>query len=143
MSLLQRPAIKVFVGAILLMGVIRFALTVAGFPDSTVTYFSMSAIIMTAMVYFGIATETHTERLKAAWIVVFPYMLIEVAALIHTWVTGQRTIFHTEETSLGFPIAMHTIGHLVGGLTWEPVAVFIGMELVWGIGALMRSIRDR
>ena len=139
MTLLQRPDMKGFVAAIFAMGVLRFILSISGVPNSVVTYFSMSAVILVATVYFAFTTQTHKERLKAAWILILPYMIIELAALGYTWATGAQTIFHTEQTSLGFSIAQHTIGHLVGGLTWEPLSVFIAMEIVWGIRALLRK----
>ena len=131
---------KAFVAAVFVMGILRFILTTAGLPNSTVTYFSMSAVIAAGALYFGMTLKTHKDRLKAAWILVFPYMVVEVAALGYTWMTGAQTIFHTEETSLGFPIAQHTIGHLVGGLTWEPLSVFVVMEIVWLIGLVFKKI---
>jgi hypothetical protein len=118
---------------IFVMGVVRFILTVSGTPNSTVRYFSMSAVIVAGAVYFGVATKTHRERLHAAFFLIIPYMIVEVSALGYTWVTGHQTIFHAPEYSLGTSIAVHTLGHLVGGLTWEPIAPFLIMELVWAI----------
>src|SRR5437773_12577960 len=131
---------KAFIVAIAVMGVIRFILDADGVPKDVVKYFSMSAIMMIGSVYFAIATATHKERLKASYLLVMPYMTIEVLALSYTWATGRQTIFHTAEYSMGFGIAAHTIGHLVGGLTWEPLFVFLLMELVWGIYAGGRSL---
>ena len=59
-------------------------------------------------------------------------MIIEVLALGYTWLTGQQTIFHAAEYSMGFSIMWHTwLGHLVGGLTWEPLTLFVLMEVIW------------
>ena len=123
--------------AILCMGVIRFTLTVTGVPDSTVKYFSMTSMIAAAAVYVAITTRTHRERLNAAFLLILPYMVIEVAALAYTWATGHQTIFHAEEYSFGFSVMVHTIGHLVGGLTWEPLLLFLTMELIWWIFSLI------
>ncbi len=60
-----------------------------------------------------------------------PYMTIEVLALSYTWAAGRATIFHAPEYSLGMSIGLHTFGHLLGGLTWEPLSVFLLMELIW------------
>jgi small basic protein len=92
------------------MGVIRFLLTVIGLPDSTVKYFSMSVVIALGALYFALTTRTHRERLHAAFFLIIPYMIIEVAALAYTWATGQQTIFHSADYSLGFSIAQHTLG---------------------------------
>ena len=135
-----KPAMKGFTAAIAAMGLIRFSLNLAGVADSIVKYFSMTVILIAGLFYFAIACTTHKDRLKAAYWLVLPYMIIEVLALGYTWSTGHQTIFHTPEYSLGFSIGWHTFGHLVGGLTWEPLFVFLVMETVWAICAGGRLI---
>jgi len=130
---------KAFIAAIFAMGVIRFVLTVSGLPDGIVKYFSMTVISIAATLYFALTTEKHWERLKASYLLVFPYMIVEVAALGYTWASGRQTIFHSKDYSFGMPISYHAIGHLVGGLTWEPLTVFLFMEIVWGISRLFRK----
>jgi hypothetical protein len=134
-------AMKGFIIAIAAMGIVRFVLTVSGLPNSTVKYFSMTAVMTVGMIYFAIATATHMGRLKAAYLLVLPYMIIEVLALGYTWASGRQTIFHASEYSFHSPIALHTIGHLVGGLTWEPLSIFLLMEIIWGLYALGRWAR--
>ena len=127
----MRKPMKACIIAIAVVGVIRFALDAEGVPKDVVRYFSMSAIMIVGAVYFAIATSTHKERLKAAYLLVMPYMTIEVAALSYTWITGRQTIFHAPEYSLGTSIGVHTLGHLVGGFTWEPLLGFVFMEIIW------------
>jgi hypothetical protein len=127
----MNKTMKVFIAAIAGMGIVRFALDRHGLPVETVKYFSMSAVIFIGTIYFAIATKTHKGRLKDAYLLIMPYMIIEVLALGYTWETGAQTIFHTKEYSFGMPIGAHTIGHLVGGLTWEPLFLFLVMEVVW------------
>lgn len=129
---------KLFISTIAAMGIVRFALNMSGLPNEIVRYFSMTAIIIAGLIYFALTTATHKERLKAAYLLVMPYMIVEVLALGYTWASGRPTIFHANEYSLGFSIREHTIGHLVGGLTWEPLFVFLMMEGVWGIYAVSR-----
>ena len=121
---------------ILGVGIVRFLLTVAGMPNSTVKYFSMTAVLAAGAIYFAVFTNKHRERLFAAFLLIFPYMLVEVAALLYTWSTGNQTIFHAAEYSFGFSIGLHTLGHLVGGLTWEPLSLFLFMELIWAVCTL-------
>jgi len=71
------------------------------------------------------------DRLKAAYLLILPYMIIEALALGYTWASGRSTIFHTAEYSFGMGIVPHFFGHLVGGLTWEPLSVFLIMEIIW------------
>src|SRR6266853_3826933 len=138
--LLKRWSMRGFIAAILAMGIIRFVLTVSGLPDSTVKYFSMTVIIMAGTLYFAIATGSHKERLKASYFLILPYLVVEVAALGYTWASGRQTIFHSADYSFGMPIAYHTLGHLVGGLSWEPLSAFVVMEIIWGIYTLVRKV---
>lgn len=127
---------KGFIAGIAGIGALRFILTVAGLPDNTVKYFSMTAVILAGTLYFAISTKTHKERLYASFLLILPYLIIEVAALGYTWATGQQTIFHSRDYSLGFSIGQHALGHLVGGLSWEPLSVFLLMELLWAVYAI-------
>jgi hypothetical protein len=132
---------KAFITAIALMGVVRFALDYYGVPKEVVKYFSMTAIMIVATVYFAVTTNTHKGRLKASYLLVLPYMVIEVLALGYTWQTGRDTIFHAEEYSFGVDVGPHTIGHFVGGLTWEPLTVFLVMEIIWFVYTRFRGGR--
>jgi hypothetical protein len=98
-----------------------------------VKYFAMTAVIAAGAVFFAITTKTHKERLYAAFFLIIPYMTIEVLALGYTWLSGQQTIFHAKEYSLGLGVTAHLAGHLIGGLTWEPLTLFIFMEIIWVI----------
>jgi hypothetical protein len=132
-----------FVAAILIVGTIRFALTISGIPNEIVKYASMSVVIIAGALYFAITIEERKARLKAAFLLILPYMIVEVAALGYGWATGRETIFHTPEYSFNTPIHLHTIGHLVGGLTWEPLFTFLFMEAVRGVYTLARSSSSR
>jgi hypothetical protein len=132
--------IKGFILAIAAIGVIRFALDAGGVPKDVVKYFSMSVVMTAGAVYFAIAASTHKERLRAAYLLVMPYMAVEVVALSYTWASGRQTIFHADEYSLGTSIGVHTLGHLIGGFTWEPLLMFVLMEIVWGAYTFSRSL---
>jgi hypothetical protein len=136
--LLQRAAMKRFIAAIFVLGVIRFLLTVTGVPDAIVKFSSMTVAIAAGTIYFALTTDTHKERLRASFLLLIPYMIIEIAALGYSWVSGHQNIFHSHDYSFGMPISYHTLGHLVGGVTWEPLAVFLLMEIIWGISVLFR-----
>ena len=129
----MNKVMKGFIVAIAAVGIVRFVLSVSGLPNSTVKFVSMSVVMLAGTIYFSFATPTHKGRLKDAYLLVLPYVVIEVLALGYTWGTGHQTIFHADEYSLGYGIAAHTIGHLVGGLTWEPLFLFLVMEVIWVI----------
>ena len=133
-------AMKGFIAAIAAVGIVRFILSISGLPNSTVKFVSMSVVILAGAIYFAFATPTHKGRLKDAYFLILPYLVIEVLALGYTWATGHQTIFHAEEYSLGYGIAAHTLGHLVGGLTWEPLFLFLLMEIIWAVSIGFRMV---
>src|SRR6516165_908845 len=97
----SRVFMKASIAVIAAMGLVRFLLDADGLPRGIVKYFSMTAVMIACSIYFAIAATTHKERLKAAYLLVMPYMAVEVIALSYTWTTGHPTIFHAAEYSLG------------------------------------------
>jgi hypothetical protein len=83
-----------FMAAILAMGGLRFLLTLRGVPNSFVEFASMSSVILAGTIYFALTTATHRERLAAAYLLILPYMPVEVLSLSYTWISGKPTIFH-------------------------------------------------
>ena len=53
-TLLSRTSMKAFIAGVFAMGVLRFLLTIAGIPDQTVKYFSMTAVIAVGALYFAL-----------------------------------------------------------------------------------------
>src|SRR2546422_10594134 len=88
----MKTSMKISIAAIAVMGVIRFALTIAGVPDSTVKYFSMTAIMIVATLYLAVVSKTHKERLKAAYLLILPYMTIEVLALGYIYPSARTSM---------------------------------------------------
>ena len=139
---MSKAAIAGFVVTIVAVGLIRFGLTVSGVPDALSRYASMTVVILAGCVYFGARKLPWRDLLKVSYFLILPYMAVEVAGIGYTWATGRSTIFHADRYSFGLPIQHHFWGHVVGGLTWEPLAVFILMVLVRAVaGILDRSRR--
>ena len=134
---------KLLITAIAAVGAIRFALTVAGLPDSVVKYASMTAIIAAGAIYFAVTSLTWRSRLKAAYLLILPYVVVEACALGYELATGRHTIFHAPQYSFKSPLKVHFIGHLIGGLTWEPLSLFLLMEIIWGVYAGGRMLLGR
>ena len=139
---MSKPAIKLFIAAIVVVGAIRFALSVSGAPDAIVKYVSMTAVITVGMVYFALTCKTWKERMKAAYLLILPYMLVEGVALAYTVVTRKPTIFHAPEYSFRTTPGVHLIGHLVGGVTWEPLSVFVVMQVIGFVASRALSFRQ-
>src|SRR5688500_17499054 len=135
----MKLSIKTFIAVIVVVGALRFVLTVAGFPNSTARYASMTFVIIVGAIYLAPNSSTHVERLKLAYLLILPYMIVEVAALLYTGIADVPTIFHAPEYSINTTIRQHTLGHLVGGVTWEPALLFIFMEVVWGVASFAQN----
>src|SRR5689334_24193729 len=111
---MQLPRIQVFIVLILAVGAIRFALSVSGFPNDLVKWVSMSAVIAVGIVYYGLVCDGWKQRLKAAYLLTLPYMVVEAAALGYGLATGKSTISHTPEYSFGTSLRVHFLGHIIG-----------------------------
>ena len=119
-----------FMVAIVAVGLVRFGLTVSGVPDHVAKYASMTVVIMAGCVYFGTRKLPWRTLLKTSYLLILPYMAVELAGIGYTWSTGRATIFHAPEYSFDLPIDTHFWGHLAGGLTWEPLSLFVVMLIV-------------
>jgi hypothetical protein len=129
-----------FAAAIFVTGTARFALTLAGVPDRTTRWASMTAVIMIAIVYFGRLNPGRRDRIVVAYGLIAPYALVETVGIGYTWWSGTPTIFHAPPYTLGTPIATHFFGHIAGGLTWEPAVVFAA---IWGVSRLWPGGEER
>jgi hypothetical protein len=127
---MHKGAIVGFMVAVLLVGLVRFALTVSGAPAEVTKYSSMTVVILAGCVYFGAASRSWKELLTVSYLLILPYMAVELAGIGYTWATGRTTIFHVPQYSFGLRADLHFWGHLVGGLTWEPLSLFVVMLIV-------------
>ena len=141
--LLSRGVIAPFMAAIVLVGMARFSLTAAGAPDEVTKYASMTVVMLAGCLYFGAVSQSWKELLPVSYLLLLPYMAVEVAGIGYQWATGNSTIFHAPEYSLGFDLDIHFWGHLVGGLTWEPLSLFVGLLVVHAIARIWTLARRR
>ena len=98
--------------AILLVGLVRFGLTVSGAPDEVTKYASMTVVILAGCVYFGAACLSWKELLPVSYLLILPYMAVELGGIGYTWATGKTTIFHVPQYSFGLEVNLHFWGHL-------------------------------
>ena len=143
MTHISKGAIVGFMVAILLVGLVRFSLTVSGAPDEVTKYASMTVVILAGCVYFGAASLPWKELLPVSYLLILPYMAVELGGIGYTWATGKTTIFHVPQYSFGLEVDLHFWGHLVGGLTWEPLLLFLVMLIVHAVSKLWTSSHGR
>ncbi len=127
---ISKAAITGFMASIFLVGLVRLGLTVAGTSDEISKYASMTVVILAGCVYFGVVGLSWQELVKVSFLLVLPYMAVELGGIGYTWATGKATIFHVPQYSFGMPAGLHFLGHLVGGLTWHPLSLLLVMLIV-------------
>ena len=136
----RRPAVAAFVSTILVVGLSRLGLSLAGVPDRITTFLSISVVILAGVVYFGATCSQWRDRYLAAYVLCVPYTLIAVSALGYTWITSHPTIFQRHEHSMtGLTVGPHLIVMLVGGFTFEPLILFGLMSLIGWVFLLFRK----
>lgn len=67
-------------------------------------------------------------------------MLVETVGIGYTWWTGNHTIFHAAPYTFGTSIPVHFWGHVIGGVIWEPLFLFL---LISALGWAFRVTRMR
>jgi hypothetical protein len=134
----RRTPIIVFVIAVLAVGFLRFGLSLSGAPDSTTTYFSITAVIIAATVYFAFTASGWKEMFVASYAVILAYTFVAVIALGYTVVTRQHTIFQPYEHAFGLTAGWHLASMVGSGVSFEPLTVFGLMWLIGWIRALFR-----
>ena len=136
----SKGAIAGFMASIVLVGLARVGLTVAGSGEIS-KYASMTVVILLGCIYFGALGLSWKELVKVSYLLILPYMAVELGGIGYTWATGKTTIFHVPQYSFGMPADLHFLGHLVGGLTWQPLSLFIVMLIVRAVSSRWISWR--
>jgi hypothetical protein len=125
--------------AILVVGLLRLILSLAGVPVGTVQLFSMTVVALAGAIYYGIRvpkTGFGSYRHLLPLVVIQSALAngIAVAGIVIALITGQENIF----TAPGFSPGegrdtFHLVGHFVFGIG-------IGSLISWGISSLVMLI---
>jgi hypothetical protein len=129
---------KVFLGLILVVGIARLALSLAGVPNSTAKWFSISAVIWIGVLYYAIRVHTSGfGSYKQLLPIVFLMQAVVaqpiiVAAIVLAIFTGADNIYSAPEYSFGSDgkTWLHVGAHLVLGTT-------IGTLVFWLVGCVV------
>lgn len=130
---------KVFLILIPLVGLLRLGLSLQGMPNSTVQWFSMTALGFIGAVYFAIRVHmTGFGSYKQLLVIValqnLMAQMVAIVGILLAIVTGVGNIFSAPEFSFGgvnpwVHLAMHVfVGSTVGALPY------------WAIGSLILAI---
>jgi hypothetical protein len=134
---------KVFLALIALVGVARLGLSLAGVPDGTAKWFSMTVVAVASIFYYGTAVH---RRGFGSYKQLLPLLLIQnvlansIAIIgIALTVAGFLNIFGAPEFSGPFYHShqwAHILGHVIGGMG---VFSIVG----WGLASFIMMITKR
>jgi hypothetical protein len=124
---------RLFLGLILVTGVARLALSLGGFPNSTVKWISITAVMWIGVLYYSIRVHSsgfgsYKQLLPICVLQMCAAQVIIVPAIALGILTGHDNIFTAPEYSFGadgktwFHVGAHllfgmTVGSLVSWLT--------------------------
>ena len=136
---------KVWLALIAAVGLARLGLSLAGVPDRTVMFLSMTAVGWAAVIYYGVAVHTKGfgSYKHLLPLMIFQVLLVQSIAVagILLAIAGFPNIYAAPEFS-GPPFARsanqwsHALAHLTIGMV-------VPVLLWWGIGSLALLITKK
>jgi hypothetical protein len=136
---------KVWLALIAAVGLARLGLSLAGLPDSTVTFLSMTVVGWAAIIYYGVAVHTRGfgSYKQILPLVFFQILLVQAIAVLGILlaIAGLPNIYAAPEYS-GPPFARsanqwsHALAHLTIGIV---VPTLLG----WGVASLVLLITKK
>jgi hypothetical protein len=142
---------KPFRGVILLVGITRLALSLAGAPNSIAKWVSLTAVIWIGVVYYAIRVHTtgfgsYRQLLPICFLLSLTAQLIIVPSIILAIVTGTDNIFSIPENFFGNDgkTWLHVAGHLfIGGTTLGPLFEWlVGCAIMFATKKLTRGGKE-
>ena len=131
---------RVFVLLIAAVGITRLALSLAGAPNSTATWFSMTAVARIGVLYCAVRVQssgfgTYKHLLPIVALINLTAQAIAIGGIVIAIFTGANNIFSSPEYAFGSDgkTWFHAGAHLVLGTT-------VGTLIPWLTGCLIMLI---
>jgi hypothetical protein len=126
---------------IAVVGIVKLALSLAGVPDATTRYVSITVVGIAAAAYLGIVTHTkgfgsYRQLLPLMVIIGIVSNTIVVAGILISAATGKANIFTANEYGGGLSLPIHIGGHVVGGM-------IIGPLMAWALSSLVMFVTKK
>ena len=128
---------RLFLGLILLVGAVRLLLSLAGMPNATVKWFSLTAAAWIGVLYYAVRVHTsgfgsYRHLLPIYLLMSLTAQIIVIPAIVIAILSGSNNIYTAPEYSLGEDGKTwgHAAAHLFVGTT-------IGSGVSWLIGSLV------
>lgn len=135
---------KVFLVLILVVGVIRLALSLSGVPNSTTRWFTMTGLTWIGVIYFSIRVHTsgfgsYKQLLVLCALLDWAAQAIAITGIAIAIATGTNNVFSSPEFAFGGDgkTWLHLGAHLFVGTT-------VGALIPWSVGsAILAMTRKR
>jgi hypothetical protein len=133
---------KGFLILILVVGFARLGLSLAGVPNSTVKFVSLTVLLLLGLIYYSVRVHTsgfgsYKQLLPVLASAVILANLIVVSGIVLAMGTGKDNIFSAPEYSGG--ANGKTWGHVAGHL----IAMVVGPFILWGVGSLIMLLTKK
>lgn len=133
---------KVFLGLIAVVGLARLGLSLAGVPDSTAKWISMTVVVLAGAIYYGVSVHVsgfggYKQLLP---LVLFQVVLVQAIAVfaIVLSIAGLPNVFTASEYS--GPFAQNQWAHLAGHLT---IGMVVPTLATWGLASLVMLLTKK
>jgi hypothetical protein len=134
---------KGMLGLIVLVGIVRLALSLGGVPNSTTRWVSITAVMWIGILYFAVRVHTsgfgtYKHLLPICFLQSVAVQVIVVPAIVLAIFTGHDNIYTVPEYSFGSDgkTWLHAAAHLFVGTT-------IGTLVGWIVGCLIMLITKK
>jgi hypothetical protein len=132
---------KVALAAIVVVGLLRLGLSLAGVSDAATRWLSISVVVLAATVYYGIAVHTkgfgtYRHLLPLHVIQGVLSAAIVIVGILISAATGRQNIFTANEYGGMMSVPLHIGGHVLGGIV-------IGPLIGWAISSLILLITKK
>ena len=134
---------KVFLLLIIIVGLARLALSLAGVEIATIKWLSITVVSLVGAIYYSIRVHTsgfgsYKQLLALIFIQSVVAQAIIIAGIVIAIVTGRNNIFSAPEYSGGGDgkTWLHAGAHLVGG-------ILVGSLVTWLVGSLILFVTKK
>ena len=132
---------KAILAVVVVVGLLRFGLSLAGVPDATTRWLSMTAVAIVATFYYGVAVYTkgfgsYRQLLPLLVIQAVVANAIVIVGILVSSATGKPNIFTAPEYGGDSSLAFHIGGHVVGGM-------IVGPLIGWAVASLVMLITKK
>ena len=125
----------------LVVGVLRLVLSLAGVPNSTARFLSMTVVLLASALFYGVRVHTTgfgsyrhlLPLLEIQWALA---TAIVIAAILISAASGTENIFSAPEYGGTLSVPAHIGGHLLFGLVLGPL-------VTWAIASLVMLVTKK